>query len=76
MIVTEELRTKITSHLPKGYAQKIATECGVHPNTVYRVLHHEKENEKVFDALVRLAHKTKAAADSKHKDLNKIVAQL
>lgn len=76
MIINEKLRDKITLYLPKNYAQLIAEEAGVHENTVYNVLHRGNNNEKVAEALIRLADKTKKEKLAKNRELNKIAEQL
>lgn len=76
MIIRETLRTKILLHLPKGYAEKIAKECGCHVNTVYNVLHHERENDAVALALLRLSNKTKEKKERAHLEANQIAEQL
>lgn len=76
MKITEKIRTKILLHLPKGYAAEIANSCGVHVNTVYRVLHHEHSNDEVAEALIMLANKIKSEKSTKHKRLRNIVSQL
>lgn len=76
MQITEKLRGKILLSLPKGYARLIAEKCDVSEMTVYRVLHHGQENESVAEALIRLAHDTKESTKQKHKDLNRLAAQL
>lgn len=76
MRITEKIRDKILSHLPKGYAKTIADQCGVTDITVYRVLHHEQGNEKVASALIQLAHDTKKEAKDRAKQLNKLIDQL
>lgn len=76
MRITEKIRDKILSHLPKGYANIIAEQCGVTDITVYRVLHHEQFNEKVATALINLAVATKKAGKERAKQVNKLIDQL
>ena len=76
MQITEKLRTKIISHLPKGYAKEIAARCGVSEVTVYRVLHHKQNNLRVAEALINLAVETKQSMTVKHKQLLKTARQL
>lgn len=76
MRITEKIRDKILTHLPKRYAPIIAEQTGVSEMTVYRVLHHEHPHEAVATALVQLAHDTKKAAQERAKQLNKLIDQL
>lgn len=76
MIIDSTLRDKITLYLPKNYAQIIAVETGFHENTVYNVLYRSNNNEKVAEALIRLADKTKKETVAKRKELTKIAEQL
>ena len=55
MIVKEKLRIFLKKNLPRDFADKIAKETGVHKNTVYNVLNHERENIVVFEALISTA---------------------
>lgn len=76
MIINATLRDKITLYLPKNYAQLIAEETGVHPNTVYNVLYKGNDNMVVSEALIRMADKTKKEKQAKNKELQKIAEQL
>lgn len=76
MRITEKIRDKILTHLPKGYAATIASATGVSEMTVYRVLHHEQKNEKVALALIQLAHDAKKAARDQAKQVDKLIDQL
>lgn len=76
MIIRAKLRNKILLHLPKGYAELIAAECKCHVNTVYNVLHHERENDAVALALLRLSNKTKAEKEKVDHEAEQIAQQL
>jgi len=76
MIIRAKLRTKILLHLPKRYAETVAAECGCHVNTVYNVLLHERENDTVALALLKLSNKTKEAKDKVHLEATQIAEQL
>lgn len=76
MQITEKVRDKIINHLPKGYAATVAKITGTSEATVYRVLHHEQENEAVAEALIQLAHDTKMAAKQKALKHKRLIKQL
>ena len=76
MIIRAKLRTKILLHLPKGYAQTIAAECNCHVNTVYNVLHYERENDTVALAILKLSNKTKEEKERVHLEATQIAEQL
>lgn len=59
MIKDDKIRQKLVELLPTNYRQVIAERVGCHPNTVYNVLHLEKENHRVEDELFALAKEEK-----------------
>lgn len=72
MKITEQIRDGLISSLPKNYARLVAETTRVSESTVYRVLHHEQENELVAEALIQLAEDTR----EKHKRLARKAKQL
>lgn len=76
MLITEKIRKKLLLSLPKGYAKTVSDKCGCAPITVYRVLHHGQENEKVSSALIQLAIEHKQWRGKKEKVLKKLTSKL
>lgn len=76
MLITEKIRKKLLLCLPRGYAKTIKTECNCSEMTVYRVLHHGQDNEKVAMALINLAANNKVEKRKKSSALKKLASKL
>lgn len=76
MIITEELRAKLLPHLPDDYQKQGSEATGFSRSMIYKVLHEEQENEKIYDWLIHTALKTKRMKELKEKKRMKITEQL
>ncbi len=76
MTITEDLRKRITPHLPDSFRGIIAKQTGYSESMVSKVLNEGQPNVKIAAALIELAKKTKEENEKEQQRLKAIADQL
>ncbi len=76
MTITDDLRKRITPHLPDSFRGIIAKQTGYSESMVSKVLNEGQPNVKIVAALIELAKKSKEENEKEQERLNRLADQL